>query len=47
MLIESGKLHGPTEILMKDRPFLAAVILWGLIALAVVYEAQLRAWTGL
>ena len=47
MLIESGKLHGPTEILLKDRPFLATVVLWGLIALAVVYEAKLRAWTGL
>jgi len=47
MLIETGKLHGPTEILLKDRPFLATVVLWGLIALGVVYEAKLRTWTGL
>ncbi len=47
MLTESGRLNGPTQILLKDRPFLATVVLWGLIALGVVYEAKLRYWTGL
>lgn len=47
MLIESGKLHGPTDILLKDRPFLATVVLWGLIALAIVYEDRWREWMGI
>ena len=44
MLTESGKLTGPTEILLKDRPFLATVVLWSLIAAGVVYEGQIRGW---
>jgi len=47
MLTESGHLHGPTDILFKDRPFLATVVLWGLIALVIVYKNQLRAWSGI
>jgi len=47
MLTESGKLHGPTDILLKDRPFLGTVVLWGLIALGVVYEGKLRGWLGI
>ncbi len=46
MLSESGKLHGPTEILLKDRPFLATVVLWALIALAVIYADRLSNWSG-
>jgi 4-hydroxybenzoate polyprenyltransferase len=47
MLIESGKMHGPTDILFKDRPFLATVVLWGLIALGIVFEAQLQGWLAM
>jgi hypothetical protein len=46
MLTESGSLHGPTEILLKDRPFLGTIVLWGLIAIGVVYQGQLRGWLG-
>ncbi|MCP4250131.1 MAG: decaprenyl-phosphate phosphoribosyltransferase [bacterium] len=44
MLTESGKLPGPTEILLKDRAFLATVVLWSLIAIGVVYEERIRGW---
>ena len=47
MLTEWGHLHGPTDILLKDRPFLATVVLWGLIALAIVYEVRWREWLGI
>ncbi len=37
MLIETGKLTGPTDVIINDRPFLATVLLWcaaaGVIAL--------------
>lgn len=37
MIIESGKATGPTELIIKDAPFLATVILWALIAMAMLY----------
>jgi 4-hydroxybenzoate polyprenyltransferase len=46
MLIESGRLHGPTEILLHDRPFLATVVVWGAIAIFVVYERRIFAMLG-
>ncbi len=41
MLSETGKLPGPTEILLKDRPFLATVVLWAVITVAVIYGDRL------
>jgi len=46
MLTESGRLHGPMDIILKDRPFLATVVAWAALAVAVAYETQFRAWLG-
>jgi len=46
MLTESGRLHGPMDIILKDRPFLATVMAWAALAVVVAYETQLRAWVG-
>jgi 4-hydroxybenzoate polyprenyltransferase len=37
MLTETGLYAGPTEIVLKDRMMRACVLLWGIIALIVVY----------
>ncbi len=45
MLIESGTLTGPTDVIINDRPFLATVLLWcaaaGVIAL---WGNEITAW---
>lgn len=46
MLAETGRWTGPTEIILKDRPFVATIVLWGLIAAGIVYEARLLHWIG-
>jgi hypothetical protein len=46
MLAETGRWTGPTEIILKDRPFVATIVLWGLIAAGIVYEARLLRWIG-
>src|SRR5205085_2411530 len=33
MLIESGQATGPTELIIKDAPFLGTVIIWAALAL--------------
>jgi hypothetical protein len=47
MLTETGRLGGPTEITLKDRPFQATILLWGLITALIVYEAKWMAWLGI
>jgi len=52
MLVETGRISGPNEILLADRPFLATVLLWGAAAVAIVYygpqiEDRLRDLLGL
>ncbi len=37
MLIELGKAVGPTDLIIKDPPFLVAIGLWVLIAAAILY----------
>jgi len=46
MLVESGTHSGPTEIFLKDRPFVGTILLWGLIAAGIVFEAKLKAVAG-
>lgn len=41
MLTELGIHVGPTEILIKDRGMLAAIILWIVVALGIAYRARL------
>ena len=40
MLIASGAMTGPTDIIINDRPFLMTVILWALLAVGIVYKGQ-------
>ncbi len=41
MVIESGTLTGPTEIILKDRGLFAVIGLWGMSCLAIVYFTRL------
>lgn len=41
MVIESGTLTGPTEIILKDRALFAVIGVWGLSCLAIVYFTRL------
>lgn len=38
MLIESGNRAGPTEIIIRDRPLLGTILIWGLVVAAIVYK---------
>ncbi len=38
MLVQSGDMHGPMEIVLRDRPFQATVALWALSALFIMTE---------
>ncbi len=45
LLVEHGRVDGPTAVLLRDRPFQAALVLWGLAVLAVIYRGRdLRTW---
>lgn len=45
LLVEHGRVDGPTAVLLRDRPFQAALGLWGLAVLVIVYRGrELRAW---
>ena len=47
LLVEHGRVDGPTAVLLRDRPFQAAIVLWALAALVVVYRGrELSAWLG-
>lgn len=37
VLVEHGRVDGPTDVVLRDRPFQAAIVLWGAAALAIVY----------
>ena len=37
MLSELGKATGPTDLILRDRPFLATILLWALAAAAILY----------
>lgn len=40
LLVEHGRVDGPTEVLLRDRPFQAAIALWGAAVLLIVYRGQ-------
>lgn len=45
LLVEHGRVDGPTAVLLRDRPFQAAILLWGLAVLVVVYQGRaLQTW---
>jgi len=37
MLIESGKATGPSDLIIKDPPFLVAIALWGVLAALILF----------
>lgn len=43
--VEHGDVDGPTDIVLRDRPFQAAIVLWVISALLIVYRGpQLAEW---
>jgi len=47
MLIESGRVTGPTDVVINDRPFLITLILWAISAVVVVYWGGVfHRWVG-
>jgi 4-hydroxybenzoate polyprenyltransferase len=52
MLVQGGRVSGPNEILVNDKPFLLTVVAWAIAAILIVYwgpqiESILRAWLDL
>jgi hypothetical protein len=38
MLIEMGQATGPTDLIIKDPPFLASIVLWVILAGLILYS---------
>ena len=47
MLSETGQFSGPTEIVLKDKALLGAVVLWAAAALVIVYQEALFGEEGI
>ncbi len=47
MLIQAGNRDGPMDIILSDRPFQGAIILWALLALAIMTEKYWAPQIGL
>lgn len=46
VLVEHGQVDGPTDVVLKDRPFQAALGLWAIAALTIVYSPWFRSGQG-
>jgi 4-hydroxybenzoate polyprenyltransferase len=47
MLIETGKLTGPTDVIINDRPFLVTVLLWCVMAGAIaLWGREIAVWVA-
>jgi 4-hydroxybenzoate polyprenyltransferase len=45
LLVEHGRVEGPTEVVLRDHPFQAAIVLWGIAVLVVIYRGPaLQDW---
>lgn len=45
LLVEHGRVDGPTAVVLRDRPFQAAIVLWAVAVLVIVYRGrELGAW---
>ena len=45
LLVEHGRVDGPTAVVLRDRPFQAAIVLWALAALIILYRGRaLQDW---
>lgn len=40
LLVEHGKVDGPTTVLLRDRPFQAALVLWAAAVLLIIYGGE-------
>lgn len=40
LLVEQGRVDGPTEIVLRDRPFQVAVVVWTVLAWAIIYHGH-------
>jgi 4-hydroxybenzoate polyprenyltransferase len=40
LLVEHGRVDGPTAVVLRDRPFQAAIVLWGIAVLAIIYRGR-------
>jgi len=47
MLTELGIHSGPTEIVLRDRPLLATILIWAVVALAIAYQTTLFGPAGI
>lgn len=44
-LVEHGLVDGPTEVLLRDRPFQISILLWTMAVLVIIYRGpQMRDW---
>lgn len=44
-LVEHGLVDGPTDVLLRDRPFQIALMLWALAVVAIIYRgSDLKKW---
>ncbi len=47
VLVEHGEVDGPTDVVVRDRPFQAAILLWSIAAVLIVYRTeQLHRWVS-
>lgn len=49
MVTELGLYSGPTEIVLKDKPMLIAILFWAAAALAIAYQTRIvgpEGWSG-
>jgi 4-hydroxybenzoate polyprenyltransferase len=45
LLVEHGRVDGPTDVLLRDRPFQVAIVLWSIAALVIVYAGRdIQGW---
>lgn len=45
LLVEHGRVDGPTDVVLRDRPFQIAMVIWVLIAMLLLYRGQhVQSW---
>ena len=41
VLVEHGEVDGPTDVLLRDRPFQIAILVWAATTLLIVYRGKM------
>jgi 4-hydroxybenzoate polyprenyltransferase len=45
LLVEHGKVDGPTDVMLRDRPFQVTLLIWGVSVMLLVYRGrELEEW---